>query len=717
MSSRYNDRRIVIQAVMIGVALLWVGRLIQLQIWDTSYAIKADNNAIERVVVYPSRGLILDREEKPLVDNRIAYDVMAIYNKVKEIDTSKFCKILEIDKTTFITTLAKQAHFSNQTSPNKPFAFLKNITHTQYTRLQESLYEFPGFVVQNRGVRAYPDSLGAHLIGYMSEVGEDQMIKSKGAYMRGDYCGTTGLEKFYEKELRGKPGIRYILRDNMGRRKGRYENGTRDSVAISGQDLLTSIDLDVQKLAEKLLHNKRGGVIAVDPSTGEILALASGPNYDPNALGVFNRRRNINLAALYKDPNIPLMNRVMSARYPPGSTFKTGMAALEMQLGWDPNRAVGCGGGYRLGAGRKVKCHRHTGTGNISGAVQHSCNTYFCSSFYHTLNSFPDVSTGLDSIDSYLYDYGFGRVLGVDLPSEIKGNIPTPASYNKVHPIDKRTGKPSWNANTIISMGIGQGEVLVTPLQMVNLAQTIANRGWYYAPHLVKGFRFNGKVIPSSEQYKKKHKMRINPQNFEWVVEGMNNMAKTNKNVFVAGLDICGKTGTAQNPHGKDNSAFISFAPRNNPKIAVAVYVENAGFGAQFGAPIASLLIEQYLTKKSPRAALIKKMKSTFLLKSYTPDTARVRPNIEISTNFFPTRDSLNKIVVKPVQPSVIINMPQPAQPTTPAPTQVQPSTQPNNNSGTPIPPAQPTKPPVEPALKPVEPAQKPPTPTQTGGG
>jgi penicillin-binding protein 2 len=480
-------------------------------------------------------------------------------------------------------------------------------------------------------------------------VTEDQ-VKKMPDYMRGDYIGMTALEKYYEKEMRGKPGIKYVLRDNLGRQQGRYENGERDSAAVSGKDLLTSVDLDLQKLGESFMRNKRGAIVAVDPSTGEILALVSGPSYDPNALSVSNRSRNRNLLAFYQDPNKPLINHALNAKYPPGSTFKTGMAALEIQLGWDPNRSVGCGGGYRLSARKIVKCHRHTGTGNIAGAVQHSCNTYFCSSFYHTLNSFPTVSAGLDTVDNYLRDYGFGRKVGIDLSGESIGNLPSPKLYNKAY------HEGGWNANTIISMGIGQGEVLVTPVQMVNLAQTIANRGWYYVPHVVKGFRFNGKTLPTDKKFTTKHKMRLNPQNFDWVVEGMNNMAKNNKNVFVPDLDICGKTGTAQNPHGKDNSAFISFAPRNNPRIAVAVYVENAGFGAQFAAPIASMMIEQYLNGTVKRDALMKKMRSTSLVKTFVPDTSRMQPIIQINTTLLPKKDTAKRTTPTVISPAPINN-------------------------------------------------------------
>jgi penicillin-binding protein 2 len=687
MANRFTERKFIIQAIMIGVALVWVLRLLYLQVIDTSYQLKADSNVMERIVNYPSRGLILDKDDRPLVDNQVAYDVMVIYKQVRKMDTMRFCNVLEIDKATFIRNLHHDFKKEKAFSPVKAYAFLKNITHTQYTKLQESLYEFPGFAVRNRVVRSYPDSIGTHLIGYMSEANEDQV--KKGNYQRGDYLGSTGLEKYYEKELRGIPGIRYVLRDNRGQQKGRYENGARDTVAVSGQDLLTSIDLDVQKLAESLMRNKRGGVIAVDPRTGEIIALTSGPYIDPNALSVQNRRRSVNLFAMYQNPNKPLLNRVLNAKYPPGSTFKTGMAALEMQLGWDPERSVGCGGGYRLSARKRVGCHRHGGTGNISGAVQHSCNTYFCSSFFHTLNTFNNVANGLDTIHGYLEDYGFARKVGIDMPGEAKGSIPSSKLYNKTY------GAGKWNANTIISMGIGQGEVLVTPTQMVNLAQCIGNRGWYYTPHVVKALRFNGKDTPVDMKYRTKNRTRISQGFYDYVAYGMYNMGRTNKNVNVGGLEICGKTGTAQNPQGKDNSAFICFAPKDNPKIAVAVYVENAGFGAQFAAPIASMIVEQYINGEMKRKPLLKKMRSAVLVKAYTPDTVSSKPLIQINSTLLPASDSMKKIQqTQPDAPRIIIT-PQaimtPQQPIAkPAPVPATPPTTPTPNPNPTIPPVVP---------------------------
>ncbi len=615
MASRFTDRRYIIQAVFIGVAVIWGMRLLWLQVIDKSYQLQADSNVLERTVIYPSRGLILGQKDKALVDNQVTYDVMVTYAKVqKDMDTARFCELLDIDKPTFVKSLHRDFKADKRVSPQVPFPFLKSIPPSLYTRLKESLSDFPGFFVQSRTVRTYPDSLAAHLIGYMSEVTEEQVKEMKGSYLRGDYIGMTGMERSYEKELRGKPGIKYILRDNMGRKQGAYENGAHDSVAVAGKDLLTSIDVDLQREAEKLIFNKRGAVVAVDPRNGEILCMASGPTYDPNILSVTNRDRNRNIAGLYADVNKTMINRTMNARYPPGSTFKTGIGAIEIQMGWDPNRGVGCGGGYRLSARHRVGCHRHASAPSVSRAVQYSCNTYFCSSFYHTCNSFgPDqVPRGFDSIVSNLHDYGFGRKLGIDLPGEIKGNIPSSKDYNRL------LGKGAWNANTIVSFGIGQGEVLVTPVQMANLAQTIANRGWFYVPHVVKGFRFNGKDLPADKKYTIKHKMRIDPHNFDYIEQGMFDMANGSK-VKIPGIDFCGKTGTAQNPQGKDNSAFICFAPRDTPKIAIAVYIENAGFGAQFAAPIASMLLEKYLTGFIKRKAMYDKMRKTRLIKIVPP--------------------------------------------------------------------------------------------------
>jgi penicillin-binding protein 2 len=584
-----RDRYSIIQIVFIIAALVLSLKAMHLQLIDPSYRMRANATAIFRNIIYPSRGLIYDRNNKLLIYNNPMYDLMAIYNQIKPgMDTIKFCKVLGITKEDFIQNIKKDWR-SGQYSKSVPFPFIKKVSPEVYARLQECLFEFPGFQVQLRNVRGYPYPYGGQVLGYINEVSQGQIEASKGEYALGDYAGKSGLELSYEKQLRGVKGIRYELKDNLGRLVGRYKEGTLDSIAVPGKDILSGMDGELQKYAEELLKGKNGSVVAIEPATGEILALISSPGYDPNRLVVSNNRGN-EFSNLLKDPLKPLFNRSIQAKYPPGSIFKTAMALIAQEEGViDENFGVGCSMGMYYG-NRHYGCHSHVPAHNLPEAIQHSCNSYFFNVVLRVLDKYgsQNVGQGLDTLVSHLQEFGLGVPLGVDIPNESAGNIPTSRYYDKVN-----KGR-NWRSGSIMSIGIGQGEVQLTTLQMANMAAIIANRGYFYTPHLVKGFK-DGTLIPA--QYRKIHRLNIKQYHFGPVVDGMERvvLAGTARIAAIPDIAVCGKTGTAQNPHGEDHSIFFGFAPRDKPKIAIAVFVENAGFGASYGAPIASLMIEKFI--------------------------------------------------------------------------------------------------------------------------
>ena len=565
-----------------------MGKAIQLQLVDTTYQEKASANVVQREKNYASRGLIFDRNDTLLVNNNGIYDLKVTYNQVKNIDTAKFCRLLNISEATFLKNLNKNWR-DKRYSKVKPFVFLKKISPETYARFQESMYEFPGFFAELRNVRGYNYGVGAHVLGYIGEVNQKQ-VDSSDYYERGDYIGVSGIELACEDQLRGRRGIKYILKDNLGRTQGSFQNGARDERAISGKDLVTSLDIELQLYGEKLMQNKRGSIVAIEPSTGEILSLVSAPSYNPNLLTI-NRDRGESYGRLEKDSTKPLFNRALGAQYPPGSIFKPLMSLIALQEGViTPNKAVGCAGGYFYKSLR-VGCHGHPAATNVAKGIQHSCNAYFCQVFREVIdkNGFSKADKGLDTLVMHLDAFGLGRALEVDLPNELKGNVPTSKYYDKLY------RKGAWKSPTIVSLGIGQGELLVTPLQMANFTAIIANRGHYYIPHIAKEFRGDTTQIPI--KYRTKRKTLIEPRHFAPVVDGMEDvvLAGTARVAQIEGIPVCGKTGTAENPHGEDHSVFVAFAPKDNPKIAIAVFVENGGFGSRYAAPIASLMIEQYL--------------------------------------------------------------------------------------------------------------------------
>lgn len=615
MVDKLRERQYPIQIVLIVSAAVLLLKAAQLQLFDETLSRRADATTIHRMTIYPPRGLIYDRNDSLLVNNNAVYDLMVTYNQISpQMDTLKFCHLLGITRSEFEAALKKDWK-SGKFSRNVPFVFLKKIPSTTYAQLQECLYEFPGFFVQVRNIRAYPYQAGAHVLGYINEVDQRDIERGGGAYVSGDYIGATGVEAHYEERLRGNKGFSFLLRDNLGRIVGRYADGKADTMPVSGDDLILSIDARLQQYGEALMANKSGSIVAIEPSTGEILAMVSAPTYDPNELAMTNDRGPV-FQRLHSDPLKPFFDRTVMAKYPPGSIFKTVVSLVGLQEGTlHPQAGQGCGGGYFY-AGRLYKCHGHGPVSNVVDALAYSCNTYYFSEFRDIVDKygFNNPHQGLDKFYQYCREMGLSQRLGVDYPNESPGNIPDSRYYDRIYP--KRLG--GWRSPTIMSLGIGQGEIQMTTLQMANLAACIANRGYWYPPHLAKGFKSGGD-IPA--QYRQPRRVSIDPKYFEMVVEGMAQcvVRGTARSCAIPTIPVCGKTGTSQNPHGDDHSVFFAFAPKDNPKIAIAVYVENAGWGASYAAPIASLMIEKYLndTIAVERKPLEERMLKANLVEKY----------------------------------------------------------------------------------------------------
>lgn len=579
-------RKYVIGGFICLVVLIFIIRLFTLQVGDDKYKKYAESNAFLKKTVYPARGLIYDRNGRLLVFNQPAYDVMLIPKDVHDFDTIAFCNLLNITKSQL------KDYWAEMKNPRKnpgyssytPQRLMSHISTEDYGRLQEQLYQFPGFYIQTRTVRKYNYSNGANVLGNIREVSAED-VKRDEYYRRGDYTGDLGVEKSYEEALRGKKGIEVLMRDAHGRIKGKYENGINDISPESGNNLTLALDMELQQYGEQLMQNKIGAIVAIEPNTGEILALVTAPNYDPQIL--VGKERGKNYSQLVLDPLKPLYDRSIQASYPPGSTFKPTQGLIFLQEGViSENTAYPCYHGYINGL--RVGCHGHGSPLPLKPALQTSCNAYFCWGFKNMIDRkgtkpYDQLSKWKD----YLVEMGYGYRLGVDLPHESRGFIPNSDYYSKSF------RGPQWSANSIISVSIGQGEVLATPIQIANLCATIANRGYFYTPHVVKEIADSAIDV----KYKTKRSPHIDKSYYETVAEGMR-MAVTGGTCRLAnlpGIEVCGKTGTAQNPHGKDHSVFMGFAPYHDPKIAVAVYVENAGFGATYGVPIGSLIMEKYL--------------------------------------------------------------------------------------------------------------------------
>lgn len=589
MRKDYNleKRKYVIGGFITVIVLIYLIRLFCLQIGDDKYKESADSNAFLKRVIYPARGLMYDRKGKLVVFNKPAYDVMIIPKDVGEFDTIELCSALEITREELLERWKemKNPRKNPGYSAYTPQKLITHLSQQDYGRLQEKLYLFPGFFIQKRTVREYAYPAAANILGNIREVSAGDIERDR-YYRRGDYTGDLGIEKSYEKALRGEKGMEILMKDAFGRIKGKYEDGIHDISPQSGHNLKLSIDIELQQYGEQLMRNKIGAIVAIEPSTGEILALVSSPSYDPSLL--VGRERGKNYAKLVKDSLKPLYDRAIQGAYPPGSTFKPTQGLIFLQEGIvNLSTAYPCYHGYVNGL--RVGCHGHGSPIALKPALQTSCNAYFCWGFKNMIDK-RGTKPGdqFEKWKNYLVQMGYGYRLGIDLPSESRGFIPNTEFYNKSF-----RGR-NWSGNSIISVSIGQGEILATPVQIANLCATIANRGYYITPHVVK--EISDSTIDAS--FRKKHRPGIRKKYYEDVAEGMRMavLGGTCRLANLPGIEVCGKTGTAQNPHGKDHSAFMGFAPYHNPKIAICVYVENAGFGATYGVPIGSLMMEKYLT-------------------------------------------------------------------------------------------------------------------------
>lgn len=581
-----EKRKFVIGGFITLIVVIFLFRLFNLQVGDDKYKEHADSNAFLKRVIYPARGLVYDRNDKLLVFNQPAYDVMLIPKDVAEFDTASLCRVLNLSRQELDEKWAamKNPRKNPGYSAYTPQKLLSHLSAEDYGRLSEKLYLFPGFFIQKRTVRQYNYTVASNILGNIREVSGHDLEKDR-YYRSGDYTGDLGVEKSYERVLRGEKGMEILMKDASGRIKGKYENGIHDVAPTSGRNLKLSIDVDLQQYGEQLMQGKIGAIVAIEPATGEILALVTSPNYDPSLL--VGKERGKNYSELVKNPYKPLYDRALQGMYPPGSTFKPTQGLIFLQEGIvTPGTAYPCYRGYVNGL--RVGCHGHGSPIALKPALATSCNAYFCWGLKNMIDKRgTNVSAQLTKWKDYMVEMGYGYRLGIDLPHESRGFIPNADFYSKSF------RGANWRANSIISISIGQGEVLATPLQIANLCATIANRGYFYTPHIVK--EISDTVIDSS--FRKRHKPDIRRQHYELVAEGMRMavLGGTCRGANIPGIEVCGKTGTAQNPHGRDHSAFMGFAPYKNPKIAVAVYVENAGFGAAFGVPIGSLMIEKYL--------------------------------------------------------------------------------------------------------------------------
>lgn len=579
MKDAFINRKYVITTIIIIASVVLLIRLFIIQVVKSSYRLSADNNVLRYITQYPARGLIYDRNGKLIVYNQAAYDIMVVPAQTTKIDTTGFCDLLGISPDMFRKQLRSAITYSRRA----PSVFLKQISNETYARLQEKMFLYPGFYVQPRTLRKYSKPVASHVLGYVSEVDEG-IIKKNPYYKPGDYIGKSGIEESYEKELRGRRGVKIFLVDVFSRIKGSYANGKMDTLAVQGSDIVSGLDLDLQAYGELLMKNKRGSIVAIEPQTGEVLTLVSTPNYDPALL--VGRIRSDNYSILSADTLKPLFNRALMASYPPGSTFKPINGLIGLQEGViTPSTLFACHNGYLF-----IACHSHSSPLSLVDAISTSCNAYFSQTYRRVLENpgYNTVSDAYQKWKDYLNEFGFGSKLGTDFVNELSGFIPATEYFDKFY------GKNRWKATTVLSMGIGQGEVGTTPLQMANMTAAIANRGYYFTPHIVKSI---GPDHAIDSRFTTKHEIHIDAANFESVILGMEAAVNRGTSTVAAMKDIivCGKTGTAQNPHGKNHSVFIAFAPKDNPKIAIAVYVENAGFGATYAAPIASLMIEKYL--------------------------------------------------------------------------------------------------------------------------
>lgn len=591
-----EGRKEIVQIVFVFVGVLFAIKLFFVQVLDDRYADLADSNAIQREVEYPFRGLIKDRNGKLIVFNTPEFDLMIIKKDVKDLDSAKFCSVFGITQEQLRAYFKdyKVRRAKREASDVKPAIFIRQLSNLDFARIQERIDEFSGFEIQPRTTRAYTTFALANSMGYVSEITKRQLERdTTKIYKQRDYIGQSGLESFYEKDLSGTRGVRFKFKDVKGIDKGSFLEGKLDTLSVPGKDLITTIDIGLQEYGEALFRGKVGSLVAIEPSTGEILAIVSGPSYDPSLLT--GRNFSSNFGAISSDTTKPLFTRPLMAMYPPGSIFKIIQTLIGLEEGVLRYET-------RFPCDKSlVKCHNHPGPADLHGAIQYSCNPYFHQAFRRIINqnkspnTFTDSRIGLDHWREYVSRFGLGATLGVDLPSEKGGQIPSSRLYNRIY------GEGRWKFSTIYSLSIGQGEMLVTPMQMANLAAILANKGHYYTPHLVREVGDN----QVNSKYNVRHETGIDTAYYTFVTDAMTDaISGTAPRALIPGMIICGKTGTAQNPQGDDHSVFMAFAPKENPKIAIAVYVENAGWGGRAAASIASLMIERYVTGEVKRPKL-----------------------------------------------------------------------------------------------------------------
>lgn len=598
------NRKYLFYFMFLSLAVIFLIRLFYVQIIDDKYKIAAENNAKRKVRQYPPRGYIFDRNNKLLVSNQIAYDLMVVPRQIKDLDTMLLCDLLEISKEQLITSINNAKTYSYY----KPSLFYQLISRDKYSAIQHQLLKFSGFFTQKRLLRNYPTSTAANVVGYIGEVSQ-AFIESTPGYKMGDLIGKAGIDLSYEEALRGKAGVKYVMVDNHNRDKGPFLGGRFDTLATPGYDLMSTIDIDLQQYGEYLMHGKRGSIVAIEPKTGEILALVTSPNYDPNLL--VGRERSANYQMLYADSiNKPLYDRALLAEYPPGSPFKLVNALIGLQEGVISGQtAITCNHGFNVG-GLHINCHCGGGSFTLIRSISKSCNTYYCTVFKRIVEKYPTAQEGVDIWSNHVKSFGLGKFLNNDLPTGRKGLVPDAAYYNRTK------GYTNWKALSVISLGIGQGELLVTPLQLANLSATIANKGYYITPHIVK--KINHQDLRDTAFVKRKF-TTIAPHHFDPIIEGMFEVFEsgTARGSRLEELPMCGKTGTAENPHGQDHSIFLAFAPKDDPKIAIAIIVENGYWGSRWAAPISSLMMELYITGKVTRPDLEKRMYDGILHEEY----------------------------------------------------------------------------------------------------
>ena len=592
-----------------AAALLLLGKIFSLQIVNSRYKEDADRNSTIYETIYPTRGVIYDRNGEVLVGNKVAYDILVSPREVQAFDTVALATVLGVEPD-FIRSKLEDYHRRRSSIGFQAVTMMRMVPSEVYMRFDEVKYKFPGFRGQVRGIRDYPVNAGGNLLGYVSEVNQAYIDRHPGEYRSGDYAGMTGIEAAREKDLRGEKGYHIYLRNSRNQIEQSYKDGAEDKEAIPGHDIVTTIDAQLQQYGQELMQNKVGSIVAIEPSTGEILALVSSPGVDVSQLADIGKYWN----EIAQNPYKPMYNRAVQASYPPGSVFKLVNGLIGLQEGvLRPEMMYPCNKGYHFGAGHKLGCHGHKSPINMEESIMMSCNAYYCYVLKNILDNdkYANVAEGLDAWHEYVESFGFGRKLGSDFPAELAGSIPTSKTYNRVY---RRGG---WNSTTVISLSIGQGEILATPMHLANLCATIANRGYYYIPHIIKA----SEGVEIDSRFYEKQYTKVDTVHFPKVIRGMwravNSGAGMGGTAWIAhidSLDVCGKTGTAQNPRGADNSVFICFAPMDNPKIAIAAYVENGGFGATYAAPMASLMVEKYLKGSVSRTALEERMKQANLM-------------------------------------------------------------------------------------------------------